>query len=310
MNFLSIWSLSNHFQTKVLPSIKSNKRIKIVSILTNKKSYNFNFKKINWYTDKKKFIINNNFDCVYISSVNSMHYNYSKFALENNKNVICEKPICLKKEQLYNLKKIAKKNKKFFFEVIQYTHHPLFTKLKKLINDEAVGKILRVESAFKIPLKERKNFRFNNKLGGGALYDVGYYPISTMFTLFESKKIKILKSNIIKENKLDIMGNICAKNENRIIFDLAWGFKSSYENNIRIFGENGIINVDFIFSKKVFQGGNIDIFNDKKKTIKVSKSNQINLAFNSMLFSKKEFFDRRFNLSLKILKIIEKLKKK
>ena len=118
MNFLSIWSLSNHFQTKVLPSIKSNKRIKIVSILTNKKSYNFNFKKINWYTDKKKFINNNNFDYVYISSVNSMHYNYSKFALENNKNVICEKPICLKKEQLYNLKKIAKKNKKFFFEVL------------------------------------------------------------------------------------------------------------------------------------------------------------------------------------------------
>ena len=56
MNFLSIWSLSNHFQTKVLPSIKSNKGIKIVSILTNKKSYNFNFKKVNWYTDKKKFI--------------------------------------------------------------------------------------------------------------------------------------------------------------------------------------------------------------------------------------------------------------
>ena len=40
------------------------------------------------------------------------------------------------------------------------------------------------------------------------------------------------------------------------------------------------------------------------------KSNQINLAFNSMIFSKKEFFERRFNLSLKILKIIEKLKKK
>ena len=41
-----------------------------------------------------------------------------------------------------------------------------------------------------------------------------------MFTLFESKKIKILKSNLIKENKLDIEGNLQAKNENKIIFDL------------------------------------------------------------------------------------------
>jgi predicted dehydrogenase len=307
MRCLSIWSLSNHFQKKVLPSIKSNKKIKIISILTNKNNHSFNKQKC--YTDKKKIITNTDFDYVYISSVNSMHYNYSKFALENNKNVLCEKPICLKIDQLYSLKKIAEKNKKKFFEVIQYTHHPLFLKLKKLINKKIVGKIIKVESTFQIPLKEKKNFRFNNKLGGGALYDVGYYPISSMFTLFNSNKIKILKSKIIKENKLDISGKIRAKNENRIIFELTWGFKSSYENNIRIFGENGIMNVDFIFSKKIFQGGSIDIFNSKKKTIKVAKANQINLAFNSMIFSKKEFFDKRFELSLNILKIIKKLKK-
>ena len=307
MRSLSIWSLSNHFLTKVFPSIKSNKRIKIISILTNKKKNNFKIK--NNYTDRKKIIADKNFDYVYISSINSLHYNYIKFALENNKNVICEKPICLKTKELYNLKKIAKKNKKFFFEVIQYTHHPLFIKLKKLIDKKTVGKILRVESSFKIPLKEKKNFRFNNKLGGGALYDVGYYPISSMFTLFNSNKIKILKSKIIKENKLDISGKLLAKNENKIIFELNWGFKSSYENNIRIFGENGTMNVDFIFSKKIFQGGCIDILNSKKKTIKVAKANQINLAFNSMIFSKKEFFDKRFSLSFNILTIIERLKK-
>ena len=308
MLFLSVWSLSNHFQTKVFPSIKSNKKIKIVSILTNKK--NHKFKNKNNYTDKKKIITKNDFNYVYISSVNSMHYTYSKFALEKNKNVFCEKPICLRTDHLIKLKKIATKNKKFFFEVIQYIHHPLYIKLKKLIDKKIVGKILNVKSTFKIPLKENKNFRFNSKLGGGALYDVGYYPISTMFTLFESKKIKILKSNLIKENKLDIKGNLQAKNENKIFFDLAWGFKSSYENNIKIFGEKGIISVDFIFSKKVFQGGKIDILNDKKKIIKIKKFNQINQAFNNMMLSKKKDFEKNFNLSLKILKMIEKIKKK
>ena len=64
MLFLSVWSLSNHFQTKVFPSIKSNKKIKIVSILTNKKKHNFKNKshgylyQMNFYSVWMKF---NNF---------------------------------------------------------------------------------------------------------------------------------------------------------------------------------------------------------------------------------------------------------
>lgn len=310
MYFISIWSLSNHFQKKVLPSIKLNKKIKIVSILTNKDKKDLKFKNINLYNDKKKNFLNENFDYVYISSINSDHYENCKYALENKKNVICEKPICLKKNQLNHLKKIADKNKRKFQEVNQYTHHPLFIKLKKIINEKIIGNILHVDSSFKIPIDDKKNFRFVKKLGGGALNDVGFYPISIMFTLFDSKKIKILNSNIIKQNNLDIAGDIKTQNEKKIIFDLSWSFKSSYKNNIKIYGENGFIDVDFIFSKKIFQKGEINIFKDIKKTIKVKESNQINLAFQSMLSSNKQKFNKNFETSMKILKVIENLKKK
>ncbi len=310
MHYLSIWSLSNHFKNKTLPSIQSNKKIKIVSILTEKKNRDLKIKKVNWFRDKKKFFKNKKFDFVYISSVNSKHYTDTKFALKNKKNVICEKPICLNKKQLKNLHTIAKKNKKKFFEVIQYTHHPLFIKLKKIIHNKLIGKILNVESSFKIPLNDKKNFRFKNKLGGGALNDVGFYPISIMFTLFNSKKIKILKSKIIKKNNLDIIGNIIAKNENKIFFELAWGFKSSYQNNIKIYGTNGIIKVNFIYSKKIIQNGAIIIIKNKKKIIKIPSSNQINLAFNEMLVAKKKLFNQKLKTSFQILEIIEKLKKK
>ena len=310
MHYLSIWSLSNHFKNKTLPSIQSNKKIKIVSILTEKKNKDLKIKKVNWFRDKEKFFKNKKFDFVYISSVNSKHYTNTKFALKNKKNVICEKPICLNKKQLKNLHRIAKKNKKKFFEVIQYTHHPLFIKLKKIIHNKLIGKILYVESSFKIPLNDKKNFRFKNKLGGGALNDVGFYPISIMFTLFNSKKVKILKSKIIKKNNLDIIGNIIAKNENKIFFELAWGFKSSYQNDIKIYGTDGIIEVNFIYSKKIIQNGAIIITKDKRKIIKIPSSNQINLAFNEMLVAKKKLFNQKLKTSFQILEIIEKLKKK
>ena len=311
MHLLSIWSLSAHFQKKVLPSILFNRKIKIVSILSNKESKDFKLKNIVFYNNKKKFFHKNKFDYVYISSINSKHYNHCKFALENNKNVICEKPICLNKRQLNKLKNLAVKKKKKFYEVIQYVHHPLFAKLKTIIKGNSIGKVLRVKSSFKIPLNDKKNFRFNKNFGGGALYDVGFYPISIMFTLFDSKKIKLLSSNIIRQNKLDIIGNIRAQNENKIIFDLNWGFRSSYKNNLIIYGTGGSLVIDFIFSKNVNQDGKVIIYKKKKsEIIKVSKSNQINLAFKHMLSNKNKLFNERYQTSLSILNIIERLKKK
>ena len=100
-----------------------------------------------------------------------------------------------------------------------------------------------------------------------------------MFTLFNSKKVKLLKSKITKQNKVDIQGEIRAQNENEVIFDLSWGFDSSYKNNLTIYGTKGNLLVNFIFSKNINQDGKIIInINRKLEVIKVSKSNQINLA--------------------------------
>ena len=311
MYLLSLWSLSSHLQKKVLPSIQSNRKIKIVSILTKKNKKKFKQKKIIFYNDKEKFFLKNKFDYVYISSINSKHYDDCKFAIENNKNVICEKPICLNKSQLIKLKALAFKKKKKFFEVVQYVHHPLFSKLKSVIKNNLIGKVLSVKSSFKIPLSDKENFRFNKKYGGGALNDVGFYPISIMFTLFNSKKVKLLKSKITKQNKVDIQGEIRAQNENEVIFDLSWGFDSSYKNNLIIYGTKGNLLVDFIFSKKINQDGKIIInINKKSEVIKISKSNQINLAFKDMLSNKNKLFSKRYLTSHRILNIIEKIKKK
>ena len=109
---LSLWSFSNHLQNKVLPSIRNNKKIRITSILSKKKNKDkIDNKNIKWFFNKKDFFKNDHSDCVYISSINSKHYQDCRDVLNNKKNVICEKPICLNVKQLSILKNIAKKNK-------------------------------------------------------------------------------------------------------------------------------------------------------------------------------------------------------
>ena len=304
---LGVWSLSNHFINKVLPSIKNNPKIKIIKVYTNKYLRKNNIKLD--FTNSLDNFLNSDFDFVYISSINSNHFKNCKIALENKKNVICEKPICLKPEQLKRLKNIAGKNKKIFLEMNQYTYHPLFKNIKKKINKKKLGKIFYVKCNFEIPLKDKKNFRFNKKLGGGALYDVGYYPISILYTVFESKKIEIIEKKIIKNKKIDYKGNAFIINNDNIAFDLSWSLKDSYKNFIHIYGEEGFLKSNFFFSKKIVQNGQIEFFiNKTSKTEKIKRANQINLAFIYMMQNKLKLFNDSYNQSLKILKTVEKLK--
>ena len=304
---LGVWSLSNHFINKVLPSIKNNPKIKIIKVYTNKYLRKNNIKLD--FTNSLDNFLNSDFDFVYISSINSNHFKNCKIALENKKNVICEKPICLKPEQLNRLKNIAEKNKKIFLEMNQYTYHPLFKNVKKKINKKKLGKIFYVKCNFEIPLKDKKNFRFNKKLGGGALYDVGYYPISILYTVFDSKKIEIIEKKIIKNKKIDYKGNAFLINNDNIAFDLSWSLKDSYKNFIHIYGEEGFLKSNFFFSKKIVQNGQIELFiNKTAKTEKIKRANQINLAFIYMMQNKLKLFNDNYNQSLKILKTVEKLK--
>ena len=304
---LGIWSYSNHFRYKVFPSIKNNRKIDVVAILSNKKKdKNSDLKNIKWFKNKKSFFDFCNLDYVYISSINSKHFLDCKYALNKNVNVICEKPMCLNLDELNKLKNIAKERERNIFEMTQYTSHPLFIKLRKILSSKKIGEITKVESSFKIPLNDRKNFRFHNNYGGGALFDVGFYPISTMFTLFGSKRIKIEKIKFNKKNKLDISGNLFTINEEGIRFYLKWGFNSLYENYINIYGKKGKIKVNFIFSKSVEQSGKIEILKKKKEIIKVENANQINLAFNEIFF--KEKFEKKMKFSSQILQIIEKVR--
>ncbi len=309
MKKVGIWSFSNHFKNKVFPSIKNNKKINITAILSNKpKDKHFNLRNVKWFKKKSKFFKDNKFDFVYISSINAYHFKNSKYALENNVNVICEKPICLNLKQLNELNEIAIKKKKKIFEMIQYINHPLFFKLEEIISKKIIGKIIKIKSSFKIPLNDKENFRYNKSLGGGALYDVGFYPISLLFTLFKSKKIEIIKSKLVKKKGLDLSGSLFLKNENNTNFFLYWAFNSKYENFVKIYGEKGLIKVKFIFSKSIEQNGKIEIFKKKKKIINVENANQINLTFIKQLF-KIETFNKNLEISRRIVDIIEKIKK-
>ena len=103
----------NFYKNFLLTSICEKNKNVINKIKKNKKN------KINFYQDYKKIIVNEKIDIAIILTESGNHYKIAKYFLENDVNVIVEKPICLKINQAKNLIKISKKNNKKIFVVMQ-----------------------------------------------------------------------------------------------------------------------------------------------------------------------------------------------
>ena len=253
-----------HFEKNIISVLKKNRFFKIKSILRNKRKKYKNYKTLNEIDFFKE-----KFDFVYISCPNKLHEKYIIKSLKSGSHVICEKPFLTSDNKLKEILILSKKRKKLIFESFMYLYHPLFYKLKKLINEKKRGKLRYVVSNFRFPSLNKNNQRYKNKLGDGFFYDAAVYRLSVENYLFNNtsinkKKIEQLK---IKKN-VDLKGYFAIKNKNfnRFYF---WGEGQNYTNNIEFFFNNSCIYVDRFFSKLKNQPTYIKIFeNDKIKSIK------------------------------------------
>ena len=154
----------------------------------------------------KQLLSKKDIDCIYIPLPNSLHFNWAKKFLLRGKNVLVEKPVVLSTKHLFELLKISKKKKVFFKEALMYRHNKETIKFLNIVKDMSKkNKIKKIECEFSKKINfSKKNIRFNKKLGGGCLNDLGYYGISVINAILPSAKIKKFQL-INKETKKKIL---------------------------------------------------------------------------------------------------------
>ncbi|MGE6258516.1 Gfo/Idh/MocA family protein [Heyndrickxia sporothermodurans] len=128
-------------------------------------------------------------DIVYIASPNSLHFEQTKLLLKHKKHVICEKPLFSNIDEFNEAYKIAKENGVYLFEAIRNLHTPNFHQLKKEL--PKIGKIrsallhyVQYSSRYDSFLKGDIANVFSPDFSGGALVDLGVYPLSLAIHLF------------------------------------------------------------------------------------------------------------------------------
>ena len=98
----------------------------------------------------------NDINAVYISTLNNSHLDLIIKCTENNKHVLCEKPMTMHYEESKEAASHIKKSNIFFMEAIAYRSHPQTDNIIKLINNNEIGKINSIKSSFGFLVKRIK----------------------------------------------------------------------------------------------------------------------------------------------------------
>ena len=127
-------------------------------------------------------------DCVYIPLPNHLHGPWTRRALEAGKHVLCEKPFVSDPDMAAELFALAESRGLHLAEAFMYRHHPKTHELRKIAAGGDLGAIHTIRSWFTYPADDiTTDIRFNPAMEGGALRDVGCYPVSMINYLLDNE---------------------------------------------------------------------------------------------------------------------------
>lgn len=129
-------------------------------------------------------------DAIYVATPNTLHHDNTIMCLEQGKAVLCEKPFAMNAVETQAMIAVARRNKVFLMEAMWTRFMPPMTKVRAMIAEGALGEVrhLRADFGFRAPFDPHSRI-FDPALGGGALLDVGIYPVSLASMLFGQPEV-------------------------------------------------------------------------------------------------------------------------
>lgn len=184
-------------------------------------------------------------DVIYIAVPHTEHKSMAGLCIKNKKAVLCEKPFTINSKDTKELINMAKEHNVFLMEAMWTRFLPVNQKVKQWIKEGRIGKVLHIRAKFGFHSNYDPQSRlYNPSLGGGALLDVGVYPISYTTFLLERTPDKIVSSVIIGASAVDEQNVVIFHYNDGVLADLSSSITCVTGEDALIVGERGIIRVD------------------------------------------------------------------
>lgn len=124
-----------------------------------------------------------NIELVYIATPHSHHYPHIKMCLNAGKHVLCEKSFTVNEKQAAEVFHIAEEKKLLLTEAIWTRYMPSRKIIDNLLAEKVVGDVMKMTANLNYPLCNKERI-VKPELAGGALLDVGIYPLNFAYMHF------------------------------------------------------------------------------------------------------------------------------
>jgi predicted dehydrogenase len=141
------------------------------------------------YGTHEDLLTDGDVDAVYIALPNSLHAPWIIRAAQAGKHVLCEKPLVVGAAELRKVEAAADAAGVHLAEAFMYRHHPQLATVRDLLESGEVGGpvALHARLHFSLSRAGEPDIRLRPDMGGGALLDLGCYPVDLFGDLMDSE---------------------------------------------------------------------------------------------------------------------------
>jgi predicted dehydrogenase len=178
-------------------------------------------------------------DVVYISLPNHLHAEWTIRAIQAGVQVLCEKPFALTLEEVDAVISTSQKYHKAAAEAFMYRHHPQTKIVGDMVHSGKLGEVLLFRGDFSFQIKPANGIRLVPEYGGGALWDIGVYPVSFAQYIFGSFPEWVCGTQAVGESGVDeTFGGLMNYGNGKSAL-ISCSFRSPYYNQAEIIGTQG-----------------------------------------------------------------------
>ena len=209
LGIIGTGAISHHF----IEAAHTSQEFQLVAVysrkLTTAQQFTSPYQNVSLFDNLEDFF-QSEFDVVYIASPNSLHFTQAKSALYAGKHVILEKPAVTQPQEWQDLVETAQENQCFIFEAARNYHEDAFATIKDFLADKQVlgADFNYAKYSSKMPdfLSGNTPNVFSDRFAGGALMDLGIYPIYAAVRLF-GKALDATYQAQQLDNTIDLNGD-------------------------------------------------------------------------------------------------------
>lgn len=195
--------------------------------------------------DSYEAVLASDVDAVYNPLPISLHHQWTVAALLAGKHVLCEKPFASNAFEAADMVSVAEEKGLVAMEAFHWRYHPLAARIRSIVDGGTLGLLTQIDASFTVPIPADDDVRQSWELSGGALMDLGCYPVQWVRFVAGTEPTVTAATMIEGRRAVDLVTDI----------DLRFGEVASHvhtsmhpdaprSTSLTVYGSDGVLHVD------------------------------------------------------------------